>query len=208
MTAAEATVTGVVPPGSDPALEPVRAGQPTGWWGVAWLIATEAMLFGGLLSSWFYVRAASDEWPLGGIEPPELVRISLFTVVLLSSSLPLIWGEAAIARGELRNLRIALAASWLMGAAFLLNQVLEYRELTFGLKDNAYTSLFYTITGLHGLHVAGGLVISAVVQLKAATGRISAARHLTVRVFTLYWHFVDVVWIGVFSSLYISTHLR
>lgn len=194
--------------GTDPALAPVGRGLPLGWWGLAWMIATEAMLFAGLLSAWFFLRAGSDEWPQGGIEAPPLTRISIFTVVLLGSSLPLFWGEAAVGRGQVGRLRIALATSWVMGAAFLAHQAVEYRDLKFGISDNAYASLFYVITGLHGLHVLVGLVMSAVVQLKAATGRVGADRHLTVRIFTLYWHFVDAVWIAVFSSLYLSTHVR
>ena len=197
-----------VAPPTDPVLATGRRGQPVAWWGLAWLIATEAMLFGGLLSAWFFVRANTPEWPQGGIEPPELPRIGVFTVVLLASSLPLFWGEAAIRRGQVGRLRLALAISFLLGAAFLFHQGLEYTELAFGARDNAYASLFWTITALHGLHVAVGLVMSLVVQVKAATRRIDADHHMTVKIFSLYWHFVDVVWIAVFSSLYLSTHLR
>jgi heme/copper-type cytochrome/quinol oxidase subunit 3 len=191
-----------------PALAPAPGGLPIGWWGLAWLVATEAMLFGGLLSAWFFTRAGSRAWPQGGIAPPELGRISVFTVVLVSSSLPLLWGEAAIRRGHVGRLRVALAVSFVLGAAFLANQVVDYRDLTFGIRDNAYASLFYVTTGLHGLHVAVGLAVSLAVQVKVAAGRIDAEHHLSVRVFGLYWHFVDVVWIAVFGSLYLSTHLR
>jgi heme/copper-type cytochrome/quinol oxidase subunit 3 len=197
----------VVPPG-EPALAPVPGGLPIGWWGLAWLVATEAMLFGGLLSAWFFTRAASRTWPQGGIEPPELGRITFFTIVLLGSSLPLIYGERAIKQGHVRRLRVALAVSFVMGAAFLINQIVDYRDLTFGIRDNAYASLFYATTGLHGMHVAIGLAVSLAVQVKVAAGRIDADHHLSVRVFSLYWHFVDVVWIAVFSSLYLSTHVR
>jgi heme/copper-type cytochrome/quinol oxidase subunit 3 len=204
----EATTAARVAGPDHPALAPAPGGLPIGWWGLAWLVATEATLFGGLLSAWFFTRAAADTWPEGGIAPPELGRISVFTVVLLASSLPLFWGEAAIRRGHVRGLRVALALSFLLGAAFLANQVVDYRDLTFGIRDNAYASLFYVTTGLHGMHVAVGLVLSLAVQAKVAAGRIDADDHLSVRVFSLYWHFVDVVWIAVFSSLYLSTHVR
>jgi heme/copper-type cytochrome/quinol oxidase subunit 3 len=183
-------------------------GRPTGWWGMMVLIATEGTIFLGLLSAYFFIRASSRSWPQGGIEPPELKLIVPFTVVLLASSLPLFWGEHAIARGRQGALRAALAISFVLGLAFLLNQVKEYRDLTFGLRDNAYASLFYVITGLHGLHVAIGLLMNLVVQLKAWMGKFTPERHLTVTVFSLYWHFVDVVWIFVFSSLYLSAHVR
>ena len=179
----------------------------TAWWGMMSLIATEAMIFAGLLGSYFFTRAAAKEWPLDGIEAPELPRIVLFTVVLLGSSVPIFWAEAAIRRGDVRRLRIGLFLSFLLGTAFLVNLGFEYDELTFGARDNAYGSLFYAITGLHGLHVLVGLLMNLVVQAKARLGRVTKDRHVTVTVFGMYWHFVDVVWIFVFSSLYISPHL-
>jgi heme/copper-type cytochrome/quinol oxidase subunit 3 len=192
-----------------PAPPPVAAKvRGTAWWGMISLIATEAMIFAGLLGSYFFVRASAKEWPLGGIEAPELGRISIFTVVLLASSLPVVWAEAGVRRGRLRQLRLGLFLSFLLGAVFIVNQGLEYRELTFGVRDNAYGSLFYGITGLHGLHVVVGLLMSLVVQIKAWMGRITPERHVTLQVFAMYWHFVDVVWIFVFSSLYLSPHLR
>jgi cytochrome c oxidase subunit III len=185
-----------------------RPGRPLGWWGMVSLIATEATIFVGLLSSYFFVRATSPEWPQGGIEAPELARISAFTVVLLASSAPLLWAESAVRRGRLGQVWVALVSSFVLGAVFLGNQVLEYHELTFGLKDNAYASLFYGITGLHGAHVFVGLLMNLVVQVKARLGRLGPERHLTLTVFAMYWHFVDVVWIFVFSSLYLSPHLQ
>ncbi|HEV2766401.1 MAG TPA: cytochrome c oxidase subunit 3 [Acidimicrobiales bacterium] len=188
-----------VPPAS-----PRRRTYPTGWWGMVVLIMTEAMIFAGLLSSYFFVRAISPEWPLGHIEPPELKRISLFTVVLLGSSVPIFWAESAIRKGNQRGLRLGLLLSFLLGAIFMANLFFEYEELHFGVRDNAYASLYYAITGLHGLHVFVGLVMNLVVQIKAWQGKFTASRHLTVEIFGLYWHFVDVVWIFVFSSLYVS----
>ncbi len=182
--------------------------RPPGLWGMVILIATEATVFGALLSAYFFVRATSDTWPQGGIHPPELSRITVFTVVLLASSLPLFWGEAAIRRGRVGQLRVALLLSFLLGVAFVANQAYEFAHLEFAATDNAYASLFIVITGLHGLHLLVGLVMSVVVQLKAALGWFDTERHLTVTVFGLYWHFVDVVWIAVFSSLYLSAHLR
>jgi heme/copper-type cytochrome/quinol oxidase subunit 3 len=205
MTATTTAPAAVPPDATAPA--PSR-GYETGWWAMVVLIITEAMIFAGLLASYFFLQAASKEWPPPGIEPPELERIAVFTVLLLASSLPLFWAEPAIRRGDIRRLRIGLLVSFLLGAAFLANQAIEYVELPFAWGDNAYTSIFYTITGLHGLHVVVGLMINLVVQLKAKLGKVSAERHLTVAVFGLYWHFVDAVWIFVFSSLYLSAHLK
>ncbi|HEY4378436.1 MAG TPA: cytochrome c oxidase subunit 3 [Acidimicrobiales bacterium] len=183
-------------------------GRSIAWWGIVLVIATEATIFFALLSAYFFIRAGSPTWPQGHLEKPALGHISVFTVVLLASSAPLFWGERAIRRGDLGRLRIALAVSFVLGLAFLANQVKDYQDLTFGARDNAYASLFYLITGLHGLHVLVGLCMNGVVQAKAWTRRVSAEHHIVVTVFSLYWHFVDVVWIFVFSSLFLSVSLR
>jgi cytochrome c oxidase subunit III len=193
----------------DPIVPPVeKSGYDRGFWGIALLIATEAVIFLGLVSSYFFTWASSKQWPQGGIEPPELTRILIFTPILLLSSVPIFWAEAAIRKGRVAQLRIGLFVAFVMGLSFLVNQLLEYRDLTFGWRDNAYASLFYTTTGLHGLHVLVGLLISIVVQIKAAQGKFSAHRHTSVQVFSLYWHFVDVVWIVVFTSLYLAPHFK
>lgn len=181
-----------------------RRSYPVGWWGMGWTIVTEAMIFAALLAGWFFLWAQSPDWPQGGIEKPQLGRILGFTVVLLGSSIPVVWGEWQLHRGRVGRLRIALAATFVMGAVFLVNQVLEYRHLGFSWKDNAYASMFYVITGLHGLHVLAGLVMNLVVQAKAWTGRVTPERNLTVRLWGMYWHFVDGVWIFVLSSLYLA----
>jgi heme/copper-type cytochrome/quinol oxidase subunit 3 len=185
-----------------------EGGRPVGWWGMVVLIATEATIFLALLAAYFFLRASSAEWPQGGIRPPDLTRISIFTVVLLASSLPVFWADHGIERGDVRRLRIGLAVSFVMGLAFIANQVLEFGQLDFTIRENAYASIFIVTTGLHGLHVIAGLLMSAVVQLKARLGEFTAERHLTVSIFSMYWHFVDVVWIFVFSSLYLSAHVQ
>ena len=172
------------------------------------MIMTEAMLFLGLLASYFFVWASSPEWPQGGIEVPELGRISVFTVVLLASSIPIFVAEHANRRGRMTTARVALFVSFALGAVFLANQALEYGELDFGWRDNAYASLFYATTGLHGLHVLLGLLMNLVVQAKGYARRLAPHNDITVEVFSLYWHFVDAVWIFVFSSLYLAPHFR
>jgi cytochrome c oxidase subunit III len=189
------------------AKEAGERGYPLGWWGMVVLIATEATIFLGLLSSYFFLRAGSNEWPQGGIKPPDLFVISIFTAILLGSTIPVLWAESSIEKGHVGQMRVALFIAWLMGAAFLAHQGWEFVHLDFSIHDNAYASIFIVTTGLHGLHVLVGLAISAVVQLKARMGAFTADRHLTVSVFALYWHFVDSVWIFVFLSLYVSEHI-
>jgi heme/copper-type cytochrome/quinol oxidase subunit 3 len=198
-------MTAIAPPA--PAAPPAPKGLSRGAWGMWMLILTEFMIFGSLIGSYFYVRAGADPWPPPGIEKPELVRISLFTVVLLGSSLPMWWAEAGIRAGNLRRLKVGLVIAFVMGAVFFTNQLVEYGQLNFRPDDNVYGSLFFAITGLHGAHLVIGLLMNGLAQVKAWTGRFDAEHHRTVEVVSLYWHFVDAVWVLVFSSLYLSPHL-
>jgi heme/copper-type cytochrome/quinol oxidase subunit 3 len=189
------------------ATAPRTRGYPSAWWGTAVLITTEAMVFLALLSSYFFVRASSPRWPIGGLPPPELVRSSVFTVFLLGSSIPIFWMEAALRRGHMQQVKTGLLISFLMGAAFLGNTAYDFTHMEFGWRVNAYSSLFHTIIGLHAIHVLVGLLMSLVVQAKVWTGRVSQERHVTPDVFALYWHFVDGVWIFVFGSLFLSVRI-
>ncbi len=177
-----------------------------GWWGVVLLIANEAALFGALLTGYFYLRAGAPTWPLGGLEPPSLTLPIINTVLLLSSSAAIIWAEHSVTHDHRGRLRLGLALAFILGAAFLAVQAVEYSRETFTPQVNAYSSLFYTITGLHGLHVLAGLTALAVIQVRAWLGHFSSRRYLGVQVVALYWHFVDVVWLFVFAIVYVSPH--
>ena len=179
----------------------------TGWWGMVLLIANEAALFGALLTGYFYLRFSASQWPLGGIDAPNLLLPSLNTVLLSSSSACLIFAEHGIAHGHSGRLRLGLAAGSLLGLAFLIIQVVEYSGETFTPQTNAYGSLFYTITGLHGLHVLAGLIMLAVIQVRAWLGHFDQRRYLGVQAAGMYWHFVDVVWLFVYTIVYLSPHL-
>lgn len=182
-----------------------------GWWGVVWLIATEATLFAMLIASYFYIRFRhGEEWPPDGIEEPKLMLPMIMTVILLSSSIPVHIAERAAKKGNNRTVRIGLAFGWLLGAVFLvLTWGVEWPEVLheFGPTTNVYGSMFFTITGFHGAHVLGGLGFNLWTQVRAWKGAFSPERHLTIENMTLYWHFVDVVWIAVLLTLYISPHL-
>jgi heme/copper-type cytochrome/quinol oxidase subunit 3 len=182
-----------------------------GWWGMVCLIATEAMLFGSLVASYFYLRfAASPVWPPDGLDKPALELPLIMTAILWSSSIPVHIADTGIRRGRQARLRVGLALGFLLGAAFLGIQVfVEYpeqlRELT--PRTNAYGSLFYALTGLHGSHVLVGLLFSLWVQVRAWKGHFDEARHLTVQNFAMYWHFVDAVWAVVLFTIYLTPHL-
>jgi len=185
-----------------------RPGYGRGFWGMVTLIATEATLFLALIATYFFLRASAPAWPLGGIEPPELgARAWIFTGLLLGSSIPIFFADAAITRNRLGVVKTSLFISAVMGTAFLVNTIFEFRELHFGWDTNAYGSIYYVTVGLHATHVAVGLLISAVVQYKVWRGLLDAEHHTSLEVYSLYWHFVDAVWIFVFATFFISPHI-
>lgn len=176
-----------------------------GRWGMWLVVATEAAFFAYLLFSYFYLASSSRAWPPSGA--PDLTLAGPNTVILLVSSATLWWGERGIRQGHQARLRIGLLLTLLLGAAFLVIQGVEYSHKSFTPETNAYGSAFFTITGFHGLHVFVGLLMNVVVQIWAWGGHFSAERHMAVSNASLYWHFVDAVWIAVFTSLYLVPHL-
>ncbi|HEY2804382.1 MAG TPA: cytochrome c oxidase subunit 3 [Gemmatimonadales bacterium] len=181
--------------------------RPPGWWGMVCLIVTEAMVFACFFISYLYLWGTVDAFAAEGGHYPSITLTLPMTFILLASSVAMHWGERGIRRGDQRRLKLGMAISWLLGAAFLALQAVEYAHRTATPRDSAYQSLFYTITGTHGAHVLVGLLMSGVIQLRAWLGHFDAKRHLAVQTTAMYWHFVDGVWLFVFGLLYISPRL-
>ena len=185
-------------------------GRPTGWWGMLVVIASEATLFAILLASYFYVRFQSPgAWPPDGVAEPRLVKPIVMTLLLMASSVTVYTAELASRTGDRRRLHVGLAATFLLGLSFLILQGFEYHEKLAELRPqtNAYGSLFYTVTGLHGAHVIFGLLLLSWTQFFAWRGAYASENHVAVQVAALYWHFVHVVWLFVFVSLYLTVRL-
>ena len=187
---------------------PLGAGESRspGWWAMVWTIATEAALFAFLLFSFFYLGSQSrSAWPPTG---PLSLRLALpNTVILILSSVAYIWGERGIRAGNRTRLRAGLRIAFFLGLSFVIIQAIEWKHLPFGVRDQAFGSLFYTITGFHGAHVIVGLLMNLVVQVWVERGAFDRNSHLAVTNAGMYWHFVDIVWLFVFASLYISPRL-
>ena len=181
-----------------------------GWWGMLLFITTEAAVFLVLLAAYFYVRVHSTHgWPPPGAEKPKLLWPVIMTGLLMLSSIPAYWAERSAKQGRQGWLRLSLAATFLLGAAFLSLQAWEYSDSLTRMSphDSAYASLFFTITSVHGAHVAGGLVVLIWTFVMALAGKFTPERNLAVQNVSLYWHFVHGVWLAVFASLYLSVSL-
>lgn len=196
---------------SAPALDrllsiPEAESRSPGRLGMALVIATEATFFAFLLFSYFYLASmATGAWPPDG--PPDLKLALPNTIILIVSSGTIWWAESGIKKGKQGQLRLGLAITLVLGIIFLALQALEYSHKTFTPATDAYSSLFFTITGFHGAHVFAGLLMNVVIQIWAWLGTFTARRHLAVSNVVMYWHFVDVVWIVVFVSLYLTPRL-
>ncbi len=174
-------------------------------------IASEVMFFAGLFAAYFNVRLTSAHWPPlvneAEYEPfligEEILLPAVLTTVLVLSSVTMqlaVWG---IRRGDRKAFLRNTAITLLLGVVFLAGQVYDYLHLGFGITDTAFGSTFYTLTGFHGAHVLGGAIMLTVVLYRGLAGQFSARHHDAVEATSLYWHFVDVVWIALFSTLYL-----
>jgi cytochrome c oxidase subunit III len=178
----------------------------SGWWGMWCLVATEASLFAYLLFSYFYLASQSH----GGWLPemPKL-RIALpNTLILIASSFVLRWGEKGIRNGSRGRLLAGLGGAFVLGVVFAGLQLLEWHAKKYAMSDSAYASSYFVTTGFHMAHVIGGLLVIAFLFLWTALGKFSAQRHAAVSIGGLYWHFVDVVWLAVFTTFYLLPHLH
>jgi cytochrome c oxidase subunit 3 len=167
---------------------------------IVWL-ASELMFFAGLFAAYFTLRSVNTVWPPEDVEL-ETLRTALATAVLVASSGAMHVAVGAAERDDRRKAVRWLLITGAMGAVFLTNQVLEYAQADFQIDDHAYGSVFYLMTGFHGLHVVGGLVFIGAVAV-AIAGRSRAPAHETVEVCGYYWHFVDVVWVAMFTTIYL-----
>jgi cytochrome c oxidase subunit 3 len=172
--------------------------------GILLFIASEIMLFGSFFTAYFFVRVVNDAptWPPEGFHLPVFVA-GVNTAILVTSSFTMHWALQAIKRGSRAGLQAGLVLTLAMGATFLFTQILEYSRIGFGPKDGAIGSTFFGLTGLHGAHVAIGLILLSVATVRAFRGHYSPEHHHGVEVPGIYWHFVDVMWIVVYATVYL-----
>jgi heme/copper-type cytochrome/quinol oxidase subunit 3 len=170
---------------------------------VWWFLASEIMVFGGLIASYVVFRLGTPSW-VEASHHLSMTYAAVNTVVLLTSSYTIVRAFLAAEHGDAAGLRLNMGLTVLGGLIFLGIKAVEYTtEIRAGFTPAAgiFWSFYYTMTGLHALHVLGGVVVNAVVL---ATVAASLKRPYRVEMAGLYWHFVDVVWIFLFPLLYLS----
>ncbi len=172
-----------------------------------WLfLASEIMFFTGLIGSYIVLRFANlTAWPV----PSTVLNIPLTginTFILICSSMTLVLGLASVQRGYQEGLQVGLFLTVLLGALFLNIQVHEYKELIhdgFTISSSIFGTCFFTLTGFHGAHVFAGVVWLVVVFIRSMKGYFTPEEYAGVELAGLYWHFVDLVWIILFTILYL-----
>ncbi|MGO8875317.1 MAG: heme-copper oxidase subunit III [Acidimicrobiales bacterium] len=168
---------------------------------IIWL-GSEFMFFSGLFAAFFTIRAAAAVWPPPGTKL-DTIQAAIFSVVLLASSPTMQFGVWAQERGDYKKAKAWIATSFILGAAFLANQAYEWRTLGFKPSTNSYQSLFFIMTGLHGLHVLLGLVAMIALLGRLAGSKNDPGETAVYQGVSYYWHFVDIMWIGLFSALFL-----
>jgi cytochrome c oxidase subunit III len=185
--------------------------------GMLLFICSEVMFFSGLFAAYFTVRAQSLTWPpivSGGTPISAELREAYdihqepwfalgLTIILVLSSFTCQFAVWSIRRDDRTGFTRNIAVTLTLGIVFLIGQAYDYATLGFGISDGTFGTTFYTLTGFHGAHVFGGTIMLSVVLYRGLAGQFSSRHHDAVEATSLYWHFVDVVWIALFSTLYL-----
>jgi len=168
-------------------------------------LGSECLLFGGLISTYLLYKSTAVKGPV----PHELYDIpftSVSSFVLLMSSMTMVLALSAIQRGDHQRLRLWLVTTALLGSTFIAGQVYEFTSFVkegMGYTTNTASSAFYTLTGFHGVHVSLGIVMLMSLFMMSLRGRLPKERSEVVEIVGLYWHFVDIVWILIFTVVYL-----
>jgi len=185
-----------------------RGGVDTALLGMLLFIASELMFFAALFGAYFNVRATTVPWPPEGTDfiEPWPVALSM-TIILVASSFTMQWATGRIRKGDRTGMNRGIFVTLLLGAIFLCLVVFDYYHLVtqynFGINSGVYGTLFYTMTGFHAAHVTGGVVGLLVILARGLQGQFSQRHHVAVEAVHYYWHFVDVVWIALFVTIYL-----
>lgn len=169
-------------------------------------LGSECLLFGGLISTYLLYKNRIAEGDIGPRDVFDIEFTSVSSFVLLLSSLTMVLALSALQRGDERSNRVWLLTTALLGAVFIGGQVYEFTAFYnegLGYTTNIFGSAFYTLTGFHGVHVSIGILMLMALWVRSMRGRLHQEHAESVEIVGLYWHFVDVVWILIFTVVYL-----
>ncbi|WP_419847798.1 cytochrome c oxidase subunit 3 [Candidatus Poriferisocius sp.] len=169
-------------------------------------LGSECLLFGGLISTYMFNKGRIGPDDVGPNDVFDIPFTSVSSFVLLMSSLTMVFAVSAIAKGDIRGNRIWLATTAALGATFVAGQVYEFTAFYsegLGFTTNLFGSAFYALTGFHGAHVTIGIIMLMSLYVMSMRGNLGPERAETVEIIGLYWHFVDIVWIVIFTIVYL-----
>jgi cytochrome c oxidase subunit III len=171
--------------------------------GMLLFIISEIMIFGAFFTAYFFIRVAQgDPWPAPGTHLPlEVAGVN--TAILISSSFTIHWAQEGIKRGNRFALKAGMLTTLLLGLTFLIIQINEYANIGFAPQDQAQATIFYSLTGLHGAHVFIGLILLLIVTIRSFRGHYTPEEHRGVEVPGIYWHFVDIMRIVMYTTVYV-----
>ena len=196
-----------------------HSGPPPGYGGAGHLdrvmlglivaLASEFMLFGAFFTAFFYVRYTN--YPVYPPEPFEMPvdSTAINTAILISSSFTMHWALVSAKRDNRRGMTLGLVFTLIMGLTFLALQIREYNLLHtegFTPEHGAFASIFFGLTGLHGLHVLVGAILLSIALLRTLRGHYSPEKHMGVELSGIYWHFVDIVWVVLYTLVYLLSN--
>jgi heme/copper-type cytochrome/quinol oxidase subunit 3 len=188
------------------AMQRTSTGIPNGKLGMWVFLASEVMLFGALISSYVVLSMGSPNFGRPAVELLGKPLATLNTFVLITSSVTMVMALSCIQRNNVKGLLAWLGLTSLLGLGFLGIKAFEYHhKISEGITitSSLFGSFYYTLTGLHGLHMLGGLAFNAYIAVKAMRGGFSADHYERVEYAALYWHFVDLVWVILFPLFYL-----
>jgi cytochrome c oxidase subunit 3 len=171
--------------------------------GMLLFIMSEIMIFGAFFTAYFFIRVVNhNPWPAHGTAVPEAVA-GVNTAILLSSSLTIHWALTSIKNGNRFGLKAGMVSTFLLGFTFLFVQINEYIHVGFPPRASGQATIFYSLTGLHGAHVFIGLCALLMVTIRSFRGHYSPEHHQGMEVPGIYWHFVDIMWVIVYTTVYV-----
>jgi cytochrome c oxidase subunit III len=170
--------------------------------GAVLFLASELLFFGGLFAAYFGLRSETAPWPPQGVRLDTPLAAAA-TALLILSSFTFHAGIGAGRRGALATMRNWIVVTCVLGAGFIALQLTDYLHLNFQISSHAYGTMYWTMTGMHGLHVLAGLILMLVLLGRMAQGAYRDGQLDGPHAISYYWHFVDLVWIALFATLFL-----